>query len=108
MSSAQCRGVQGSAGRCRAGRTHAKTILSTHPDSTIRELKWTQSDVVTWFKEAKIKKRSKKVVSCNVQFLPLSLYKKPMEKRLEVFEIPRKDARKFWQPDRVPKRNRHR
>ena len=25
MSSAQCRGVQGSAGRCRAGRAHAKT-----------------------------------------------------------------------------------
>ena len=27
---------------------------------------------------------------------------------LEVFEIPRKDARKFWQPDRVPKRNQYR
>ena len=27
MSSAQCRGVQGSAGRCRAGRAHAKTAL---------------------------------------------------------------------------------
>ena len=26
MSSAQCRGVQGSAGRCRAGRAHAKTF----------------------------------------------------------------------------------
>ena len=29
--------------------------------------------------------------------------KKRMEKRLEVFEIPRKDTRKFWQPDRPPK-----
>ena len=28
--------------------------------------------------------------------------------RLEVFENPWKDARKFWQPDRVPKRNRYR
>ena len=28
--------------------------------------------------------------------------------RLEVFESPWKDARKFWQPDRVPKRNRYR
>ena len=45
-----------------------KSILSTHPDSTICE--WTQSNVVTWFKEAKIKKRSKKVVTCNVHFPP--------------------------------------
>ena len=29
-------------------------------------------------------------------------------RRLEVFENPWKDARKFWQPDRVPKRNRYR
>ena len=28
--------------------------------------------------------------------------------RLEVFENPWKDARKFWQPDRVPKRNQYR
>ena len=28
-------------------------------------------------------------------------------RRLEVFENPWKDARKFWQPDRVPKRNRY-
>ena len=53
---------------------YLKSILSTHPDSTIRELKWTQSDVVTWFKEAKIKKRSKKVVTCNVQFPPPLIY----------------------------------
>ena len=58
---------------------YLKSILSTHPDSTIRELKWTQSDVVTWFKEAKIKKRSKKVVSCNVQFPPLSFIHVPFE-----------------------------
>ena len=29
-------------------------------------------------------------------------------RRLEVFENPWKDARKFWQPDRVPKRNQYR
>ena len=29
-------------------------------------------------------------------------------RRLEVFENPRKDAQKFWQPDGVPKRNRYR
>ena len=46
---------------------YLKSILSTHPDSTIRELKWTQSDVVTWFKEAKVKRRSKKVVTGNMQ-----------------------------------------
>ena len=45
---------------------YLKSILSLHPDSTIRQLKWTQSDVVTWFKEAKVKKRYKKVVTCNV------------------------------------------
>ena len=51
---------------------YLKSMLSTHPDSNIRELKWTQSDVVTWFKEAKAKKRSKKVVTCNLQLPPLS------------------------------------
>ena len=65
--------------RLRAHYMYLKSILSTHPDSTIRELKWTQSDVVTWFKEAKIKKRSKKVVSCNVQFPPLSFIHVPFE-----------------------------
>ena len=49
---------------------YLKSILSTHPDSTIRELKWTQSDVFNWFKEAKVKKRSKKVVTCNLQSPP--------------------------------------
>ena len=39
---------------------YLKSILSTHPDSTIRELKWRQSDVVTWFKEAKVKSGPKK------------------------------------------------
>ena len=58
---------------------YLKSLLPTHPDSTIRELKWTQSDVVTWFKEAKIKKRSKKVVTCNVQFPPLSFIHVPFE-----------------------------
>ena len=58
---------------------YLKSILPTHPDSTIREFKWTQSDVVTWFKEAKVKKRSKKVVTCNVQFPPLSFIHVPFE-----------------------------
>ena len=59
---------------------YLKSIVSTHPDSTIRELKWTQSDVVTWFKEAKVKKRSKKVVTCRVQSPPpLSFIHAPFE-----------------------------
>ena len=65
--------------RLRVHYMYLKSIPSTHPDSTIRELKWTQSDVVTWFKEAKIKKRSKKVVNCNVQFPPLSFIHLPFE-----------------------------
>ena len=65
--------------RLRVHYMYLKSILSTHPDSTIGELKWTQSDVVTWFKEAKVKKRSKKVVSCNVQFPPLSFIHVPFE-----------------------------
>ena len=60
--------------RLRVHYMYLKSILSTHPDSTVRELKWTPSDVVTWFKEAKIKKRSKKVVTCNVQSPPLLIY----------------------------------
>ena len=58
---------------------YLKSILSTHPDSTIRQLKWTQSDVVTWFKEAKVKKGSRKVVTCNVQFPLLSFIHVPFE-----------------------------
>ena len=34
--------------RLRVHYMYLKSILSTHPDSTIGELKWTQSDVVTW------------------------------------------------------------
>ena len=60
-------------GRLRVHYMYLKSMLSTHVDSTIRELKRTQSDVVTWFKVAKVKKRSKKVVTCNVHFYPLSL-----------------------------------
>ena len=51
---------------------YLKSIISTNSDSTIRELKWTHSDVVTWFKEAKVKKRSKQVLTCNVQPPPPS------------------------------------
>ena len=39
---------------------------------------------------------------------PPRVHPQPPHPSLEVFEIPRKDARKFWQPDRVPKRNRYR
>ena len=46
--------------RLRAHYMYLKSILFTHPDGTIRELKWTPSDVVTWFKEAKVKNGSKK------------------------------------------------
>ena len=41
MSSAQCRGVQGSAGRCRAGRAHAKTCIM----QTSQVLKFSAIDV---------------------------------------------------------------
>ena len=34
-----------------------KSILSTHPDSLIRGLKWTKADIEMWFKEAGVKKR---------------------------------------------------
>ena len=46
--------------RLRVHYMYLTSILSTQPDSTIRELKWTQSDVVTWFKEAKVKSGAKK------------------------------------------------
>ena len=62
--------------RLRVHYMYLKSVLSTHPDSTIRQLKWTQRDVVT---EAKVKKRSKQVGTCNVQFLPLSFILVPFE-----------------------------
>ena len=43
-----------------------KSVLSTHPKPIIRELKWTQSDVLPWFKDAKVKKRSEKILTYNV------------------------------------------
>ena len=58
---------------------YLKSILSTHPDNTIRELKWMQSDEVTWFQEAKVKEWCKKVVTSNVQFPPLSFIHVPFE-----------------------------
>ena len=42
-----------------------KFVLSTHPAPIIRELKWMQSDVLSWFKNAKVKKRGKKAITCN-------------------------------------------
>ena len=65
--------------RLRVHYMYLKSIPSTRPGSTIRELKWTQSDVVTWFKEAQVKKRSKKVVTCNVHSPPLSFIHVPFE-----------------------------
>ena len=56
-----------------------KSVFSTHPEPIIRELKWTQSDVLSWFKDAKVKKRSKKIITCNFQFLPLSLIHIPFD-----------------------------
>ena len=36
-----------------------KSILSTHPDTLIIDLNWTEADIHRWFKEAEGKKRSK-------------------------------------------------
>ena len=55
-----------------------KSVLSTHPEPIIHDLKWTQSDVLSWFKDAKVKKRSKKVITCNVQFPPPLFYTHPL------------------------------
>ena len=45
-----------------------KSVLSTHPERKIREVKWRQSDALSWFKDAKVKQRSKKISTRNVQF----------------------------------------
>ena len=37
-----------------------KSILSTHPKPLVRDLKWTRADIQAWFKEADVKKCSKK------------------------------------------------
>ena len=55
-----------------------KSVLLTHLEPRIRELKWTQSDVLSWFKDAKVKKRSKKIVTCNVQPPPPLFYTGPL------------------------------
>ena len=39
-----------------------KSILSTHPDTLIRDRKWTKADIQSWFKEADVKKCSKKLL----------------------------------------------
>ena len=56
-----------------------KSVLSTHPEPIIRELKWTQSGVLFWFKDAKVKKRSKKIITCNVQSPPLCFIHIPFD-----------------------------
>ena len=38
-----------------------KSILSTHPDTLIRDLKWTKADIQTWCKEATSKDVLKKL-----------------------------------------------
>ena len=38
-----------------------KSLLSTHHDTLIRDLKWTKVDIETWLKEADVKKPSKKL-----------------------------------------------
>ena len=45
----------------------------------IRELKWTLSDVLSRFKDAKVKKRSKTIITCNVQSPPLSFIHIPFD-----------------------------
>ena len=37
-----------------------KSVLSAHREPIIHALEWKQSDVLSWFKDAKVKKRSKK------------------------------------------------
>ena len=49
-----------------------KFVLSTHPEPIICELKWTQSDVLSRFKDIKVKKRSKKL--SHVMFDPPPLF----------------------------------
>ena len=72
-----CRGIRREA----ACTLHVLEINTVHtPGQYHSRVKVDQSDVVTWFKEAKIKKRSKKVVTCNVQFPPpLSFIHVPFE-----------------------------
>ena len=47
-----------------------KFVFSSHLEPIIRELKWTHGDVLSWFKDAKVKKRSKEIITCNVQSPP--------------------------------------
>ena len=54
-----------------------KCVLSTHPHPIIGDLKWTQCDERSWFKDAKVKKRSNKSINRNVQSPPPLLYTHP-------------------------------
>ena len=56
-----------------------KSVLSTHPEPIFRDLKWSQSDVLSCFKDAKVKKRSKEIITCNVRFPPLSFIHIPFD-----------------------------
>ena len=47
-----------------------KSVPPTHGEPMIRELKWTQSDVLSRFKDARVRKRNKKIITCNVQLPP--------------------------------------
>ena len=54
-------------------RDHYKLLMfvfSTHPEPIIRELKWTQSDMPSSFKDDNVKKRSKRIITCNVESPP--------------------------------------
>ena len=42
------------------------------------------------------------------QHCPLSTWQSSFDNRLEVFKVARKNAQKFWQPARDPKRNQYR
>ena len=55
-------------------------MFSTHRDTLIRDLKWTKADIHTWFKEANIKTRSKKIITSNFPSpSPLSYIHVPLE-----------------------------
>ena len=54
-----------------------KSVFSTHTEPIIRELKWTQGDV-SGFQNAKVKKRSKKIITCTVQCHPPLFYTHPL------------------------------
>ena len=54
------------------------SVFLTHREPMIRELNWTQSDVLSRFKDAKVKKRSKKISHVMFSFPSSLLYTPPL------------------------------